>query len=242
MRGRGPKRPWTAAEIAVLQAHYLDGGAAACMPLLPGRGSKAIHAKAINQGLRRQQRHAVAQQSNDWIDAAIRHHYREARPQGSMGALAKSLDRSRQWICTRAATLGVLPVTRPTTLWTAEEHAIVEANATKRADAIARMLRTRGYQRTAGAVGERLRNMGVDRFDPDVFSAQELARCMGVDSKTPLRWIERCGLKAKRGGNARSSAWQIHRKDLRDWLKRSADWDHRRCQQSWLVDILTGGQ
>ena len=141
---------------------------------------------------------------------------------------------------TRAATLGCLPTTRPDMVWTPEEDALLDEHASKKAERIAKIFRGHGYHRTPSAIGTRLRLSGLDRNDPDVFSATELARCMGVDSHVPLRWIERHGLKATKIGDGRTVAWQIRRKDLREFLIRSADWDHRRCPRAWLVDILTG--
>ena len=237
---RRRRRHWTAAEMAVLTQHYLAGGAAACAALLPGRDTKAIHTKAIGLGLRRQKEHSATRESTEFLDAAIRRFYLQPQRRGALTDMAQRLGVTRQWISTRAATLGVLPVTRPDTLWTPEEIALLEVHGDKRADQIAKILRRHGYHRTAGAVGQRLKHMGVDRFDPDVWSAQDLARCMGVDSHVPLRWIERCGLKARKVGPGRTGVWEIRRKDLREFLIRFADWDHRRCQRAWLVDILTG--
>lgn len=253
------RRPWTAAEMAVLHQHYLSGGVAACLPHLPGRTARKIYAKAVSVGLRRQKQHAVAKESTEYIDAAIRRFYRETQPRGAHTALAKRLGVTRQWLSMRAATLGVLPVTRTDMRWTADEEALLEEHHTKKAERIASIFRRHGYHRTPGAIGDRLRTLGIDRLDPDVFTATELARCMGVDSKVPLRWIERHGLKAKRVGSSaplragpdaatvpvadgRTVAWEIRRKDLREFLIRSADWDHRRCPRAWLVDILTGAQ
>jgi hypothetical protein len=36
------QRPWTEAEIEIVRAHYPSGGAAECMPLLPGRTPKGL--------------------------------------------------------------------------------------------------------------------------------------------------------------------------------------------------------
>lgn len=240
------RRPWTAAEMAVLHQHYLSGGASACLPHLPGRAIKQIHAKAVSLSLRRQKQHAVAKESTDFIDAAIRRFYRETQPRGAHTALAKRLGVTRQWLTTRAATLGVLPVTRADMHWTPDEEALLEEHHTKKAERIASIFRRHGYNRTPGAIGGRLRSLGIDRLDPDVFTATELSRCMGVDTHVPLRWIEKGGLKAKRVGasdkTGRTVAWEIRRLDLREFLIRSADWDHRRCPRAWLVDILTGAK
>jgi hypothetical protein len=236
------RRPWTAAEMAVLHQHYLTGGAAACLPHLPGRGLKQIHTKAVSLNLRRQKQHSIAKESTDFIDAAIRRFYRETQPRGAHTALAKRLGVTRQWLSTRAATLGVLPVTRTDMQWTPDEEALLEEHNAKKAERIASIFRRHGYHRTPGAIGDRLRTLGISRLDPDVFTATELSRCMGVDTHVPLRWIERHGLKAKRIGEGRTVAWEIRRKDLREFLIRSADCDHRRCTRAWLVDILTGAK
>jgi hypothetical protein len=212
--------------------------------MLPGRTLKVIHTKAVNLGLRRQRQHSVAKESTDYIDAAIRRHYRQVQPRGAHTALAKRLGVTRQWLTTRAATLGVLPVTKADMVWTPEEVALLEEYATKGAARISQLLRAKGYHRTPSAIGTQLSIRKFDRMDPDVFTATELSRCMGVDTHVPLRWIENGGLKAKRVGasdkTGRTVAWEIRRKDLREFLIRSADWDHRRCPRAWLVDILTG--
>lgn len=238
------RKPWNATEQAVLREHYLAGGAAACLPALPGRTLKQIYLKANNLGLRRQKQHSIARESTDYIDAAIRRHYRQVQPRGAATALAKRLGVTRQWLSTRAATLGVVPVTRADMNWTPEEISLIEDHATKRADRISAILRGHGYHRTPSAIGTQLSIRGIDRLDPDVWTATELSRCMGVDSHVPLRWIEKGGLKAKRIGSTgdigRTSAWEIRRKDLREFLIRSADWDHRRCPREWLVDVLAG--
>jgi len=234
------RRPWTAAEMAVLHEHYLSGGVAACLPHLPGRTARKIYAKAVSLHLRRQKQHAVAKESTEYIDAAIRRFYRETQPRGAHTALAKRLGVTRQWLSTRAATLGVLPVTRSDMQWTADEDALLEEHHSKKAERLASIFRRHGFHRTPSAIGDRLRTLGIDRLDPDVWTATELSRCMGVDTHVPLRWIERHGLKAKRTGEGRTVAWEIRRRDLREFLIRSADWDHRRCPRAWLVDILTG--
>ena len=237
---RSYHRPWTATELNVLYSHYLTEGAHYCHALLPGRDLRGIYNKAINLGLRRQKEHSATKESSEYIDAAIRRFYRDVQPRGARQALAKRLGVTPQWLTTRAATLGVLPTTRPDTMWTPEELALLEEHATKKAERIASILRRHGHHRTASAIGIQLRLHGIERLDPDVFSATELARCMDVDSHVPLRWIERNGLKARKVGPGRTGAWEIRRKDLRDWLIRSAEWDHRRCPREWLVDLLAG--
>lgn len=237
------RRPWSASELQVLYAHYLTEGAHYCHALLPGRDLRAVYTKAISLGLRRQKEHSATKESSEYIDAAIRRFYGDVQPRGAATALAKRLGVTRQWLTTRAATLGVLPTTQPDSLWTPEELALLEEHATKKAERIASIFRRHGHHRTASAIGIQLRLRGIERWDPDVFSATELARCMGVDTHLPLRWIEGGKLKAKRveeGPVGRTAAWEIRRKDLREFLIQSADWDHRRCPRAWLVDILTG--
>ena len=175
------------------------------------------------------------------IDAAIKRHYRDVPSRGALGKLVKRLGVTRQWFAVRAATLGVLPVTRDQMHWLPEEDALLEEHSTKRADRIAKIMREHGYYRTQSAIGERLRRGGFDRFDPDVFNALELAKCMGTDSHVVLRWLDKGQLKGKRiETNGRTAAWEIKRKDLRAFLIASAEWDHRRCPREWLIDILTG--
>lgn len=238
----GCGRYWSPEEKQVIRERYLTDGAKACAALLPDRTIGAIRVQAKKMDLTKQQK-GPAQDSTELIDAAIRRHYREPQPMGAMAALAKRVGRTRQWIHIRAAALGCAPLTRSCAIWTPEEDELLERHATLRVDSIARIFRRHGYHRTAAAIGERLYRRGVDRSDPDTWTANDLALCMGVDGHRVLRWIDRCGLPAVRDREGdpatRGNRWRIRRADLRAWMIKSAEWDHRRVPREWLVDILS---
>jgi len=238
----GAGRLWTARERQVIRERYLAEGARGCHALLPDRTIGAIHREARALGLRRQAK-GPRRESTELIDAAIRRFYRAPQPKGALRDLAQRIDRTPDWIRSRAADLGCKPLSRSGGLWLPEEDALLEEHATRRPDSIARIFRARGYQRTAAAIGQRLLQIGIDRTDPDAWSASDLALCMGVDAGVVQRWISHKGLPAKKVNAATDptkTRWIIRRADLRAWLIRSADWDHRRVPREWLVEILAG--
>lgn len=243
-KNAGQKRsPWSPRELQVLRERYIAEGVVACERLLPDRARCTIMQKASEMGLRRQRRHQDPQQTTEMLDAAIRRFYLEPRRSGAMREFAKRYGRSRHWIYYRARQLGVINTRHERRNWTEAEDDILREFAEKRVEYIARRLKREGYTRSPGAIGARLRAIGYSadaRADPDVYTAAQLARVMGVDSHVPIRWITGCGLKAKRTGSGRTAGYAIHRRDLRAWLVASAEWDHRRCPRWWLVDILAG--
>lgn len=237
---RNANLAWTPRERQVLRERYIAEGASACKALLPARTRTAILAEAARLGLKRQKPHRPWAPSTPQIDDAIRAVYDSGRPWGACRELAKRLGRPVRWVTERAAQLGVARPKRPiSTAWTPAEDALLEDLLERRIQptAMARAFRLRGYHRTGGAIGQRARALRLRMpSDPDTWTASELAACMGVSDQTVLVWIRRAGLPAVRADDGR--IWQIHRPRLREWLIRSAEWDHRRCAREWLLDIL----
>jgi hypothetical protein len=241
---------WTTHEVRTLQEHYVQRGPRYCAKHLPGRTLTAIRGKAEDLGLR----HEIARgtcreriQSNDWIDAQIRQLYLDPpRRRGAVAELAARIDRPADWIGRRAVKLGLARPRFRDPQWTEQELELLEEHAHKGPHTVANILRRHGYQRSASAIDLRRKRLGIRLADdPDRFSPHQVALAMGVDHHKVRRWIS-AGLKAKPRGTARTAAqngdeWLIKRRDLRAFLiSHLGDWDHRRCEQLWLVELLAG--
>jgi len=232
---------WSSDELKVIRERYLHEGLNACIALLPARGERSIIKQANEMGLRRQKQHAKPRQSNDMLDAAIKRLYAGGYAAGELKAFCARYHVSRQWVYWRAKALGVLQskseYNRP---WSPEEDAIIEEFTHLHPESIARRLQKAGFDRKPAAVQNRRVRLGCYMPDPDVYSAHALAQCMGLDDHRVIDFIRRHGLKAKQIDADHRSAWKIHRRDLRKWLISSAEWDHRRCNREWLIEILAG--
>ena len=233
----GIRYAWTGPERQVIRERYVREGLAACMALLPARGRGSIMNEAARMELRRQKPHAPPRESNEMLDAAIRRLYAEG---GAVAAFAKRWGVTRQWVSVRAAEIGARRTLAPWSEWTQAELDLLELHATKKAASIANILKRHGFIRAPAAVNDKLRKLDIDRLDMDNLSANETARCMGVDAHVALRWISHHGLKASRQGTGRTDHWSIKRKDLRAWMLRCRAWDHRKVDRDFLVEILSG--
>lgn len=237
---------WTTAEVRLLQEHYPRGGGPACLDVLPGRELRGIYAKARKLGLSRAGRQdRRTYQTTDWIDAQIKKLYSGGDCQrGAVADLAKRLGRPRNWVTRRALALGLIRPRYKPAPWSAEELAILEEHETLTPGALRARLARAGFKRSESAIVVKRKRLGLRvHEDPDVFTARALATAMGVEAHKVLRWIEHGRLKAKRRGTRREQGdeWEIQRKHVRAFLvSHLADWDHRRCEQLWLVEMLAG--
>lgn len=242
----GPRQrwPWTGLERQVLRERYIREGVRACEALLPARGRGSILNEAARLALRRQRKHRPEGPMTPEIERALRAYYTApTRKRGQLAALAKRLGRSRQWLGQQARALGIVCGPLKTPRWTPEEDALLESLADHRLPTIVRRLAAAGYRRTATAVAIRLKRMGVQwGQDPDVWTANGLAKLLGCDVHRVLRWIERGALKARRPpGVDQRVAWEVRRKDVRAFLiAHPGEWDHRGADHLWLIEILAG--
>ena len=231
---------WTTHEEKILREHYPRLGGPACLELLPGREIRGLYAKARALGLARaglSDRQAYP--ASDWIDAQIKKLYAAGDGQrGAVADLAKRLGRPRNWVSNRAIKLGLIRPRFRQPPWSAAELAILEECEALTPQAAQKRLLRAGFKRTASAIVVKRHRLGMRvSEDPDVFTARGLASALGVESHKVLRWIRGGRLKAKR----RDDTWLIRRRDVRAFLiQHLADWDHRRCEQLWLVETLAG--
>ena len=107
-------------------------------------------------------------------------------------------------------------------------------------------LKAAGYARTVTGIHLKLKRM---RFKEDVsfYSANGLARALGIDNHTVARWIRAGHLKAKHRGTERTEQqggdiYLIHEKDIRRFiLEHPTDIDLRKVDQLWFLDVITNG-
>jgi len=231
---------WTPRELQVIRERYLSEGLNACLALLPVRCKQSVMNQAAKMGLRRQKPHSAPKQSNEMLDAALKRLYAEPLKRGALRDFANRWGVSRQWAYWRAKALGLTQSLHPQQVWTPEEDALIEEHAHQHPAVISRKLRKAGFDRTPGAVLNRRVRLSCYAPDPDVFTANGLATCMGLDSHRVIDFIRRHGLKAQKNGDDQRDPWRIKRADLRRWLIESAVWDHKRCNREWLIEMLAG--
>ncbi len=240
---------WSTAEVRVIREVYPVKGADACLALLPGRTRSGVHQQAGRLGIR-----APAQPQGKrkrWIstpelDAQIRSGYAAATGRRAIVEMAERLDRPAWWISRRALDLGIVAPRFRDLPWSAEEIAKLQSLATLTPQVIARNMRAAGYNRSATACKVKMTRLQLDREDPDQWSANALAKLMGVDSHTVKRWIEREGLPASRAGTARVAAQggderRIKRAALRSWIRTHAQLvDLRKVDRFWFIELVLG--
>lgn len=209
--------PYNTDEDAFLQKHYVRHGGAWCAERLPGRTPASVCSRAsvlkLVRGLRKEKI-----ETSPLIDGMIRAAYLGSRPRGFIKALAKRVDRPEWWVSRQAANLG-LEAAREQKPWSDDEIAFVEARNLLPAHLIARQMERRGWKRSTAAVAHMRSTGRVTRIDSEHFSASGLAKVMGVDDNTVMKWIRAGWLKAKPRGQSSSDAqpwdgWIIHERAI----------------------------
>lgn len=99
--------------------------------------------------------------------------------------------------------------------------------------------------RTLSAIGDRLRkeagSVKVARQDAGVYSGNEVADLLGVDSKTVSSWCRQGLLRGVYSENSYGPhhAWRIKEKDIRRFvIDHVGRVNFARCDKFWLVDLL----
>lgn len=238
---------WLTTELAILREHYGTGGSSKVRELLPHRSLGSIRAKAAAERVQGIHNTTLGRslariyQNREDIDAAIREGYLRATEKGAIKALAARIDRPAWWVQKRAAKLGVTR-TNGTRVdaWSSEEIAIVDQWAVASMQTIVRKLSEAGFNRTPAAVAIIMKRRQIDRTDPDVWSATQLAPLFGRDPKTIADWVERRGLRAARTRGPQGKLL-IHRRDLRRWIATNQHLiDLRRVDQPWFWEVVFG--
>ncbi len=249
---RGARRIWTNKEVATLRATFPTGGVRACLSLLPGRSATSIYQRAAAENLRAPKGKAGASRQR-WsgspqIDAVIRRVYQSTPTKGDIKKLAVTLGRPLWWVCKRAAQLGLSTPRFRELPWSEAELEFVAGNSHKPADALSRMLKHRGFNRTATAITVRLKRLGTPtgkNADIDHYTANQLSKLFGNDRGQVMAWIVKGWLVAERRGTARTSAqggdeYWIHRQAIRKFvIENTGAFDIRKVEKFWFVEMLT---
>jgi hypothetical protein len=240
------RRPWTGREDKIVRDVLPTKGLDATAALLPGRSIHAIQQYGYRIGIKAQNTRKKRDpwSTNQHIDDAIRRIYLDPSA-GAVRHLEQTLGRPRQWIRKRAEQLGVVVPRFKEPEWTDPEDAILREHASKHIDRIAKILRRAGYKRTPVGVRCRLYRLdGIDREREGVYTASDVARILGVDSKTPIEWITKGWLKARRRKTEvpqqyNDRVWDIARADLRRFvIDHVAHVDFRKVDKYFVVELL----
>jgi hypothetical protein len=130
--------------------------------------------------------------------------------------------------------------------WSEPELEILARHAWMSDERIRLKLKAAGYSRTVTGIHLKLRRMKF-KHDPSFYSANGLARALGIDSHAVSRWIRSGHLKAKLRGTARGEKqngdiYLIREKDVRRFiLEHPTEIDLRKVDQLWFLDLVTNG-
>lgn len=103
-----------------------------------------------------------------------------------------------------------------------------------------------GFRRSETAIVVHRRRIGLSSKDPDHHTANDLAKCLGVDPSTVANWITRGWLPATKRGTERTpqqggDQWWIHRSAVRRFIvDHAAVVDLRKVDRFWFIDLLAG--
>jgi hypothetical protein len=183
----------------------------------------------------------------DQIDQRIREIYQnhpDAKTRPGIRLLAKKVGMPHWALKKRARELGLARTKEQP--WSDPELEILARNAWMSDERIRLKLKAAGYARTVTGIHLKLKRM---RFKEDVsfYSANGLARALGIDNHTVARWIRAGHLKAKHRGTERTEQqggdiYLIHEKDIRRFIvEHPTDIDLRKVDQLWFLDVITKG-
>ncbi len=243
-------RQYSSAELDAIRARYLAEGAHQLAAEL-GRSAAAIRHKAQSIGLRRAPGSA-SRLRRKWTpeeDGMIRAEWpliqRKIKPAAQ---LAKRMGVGINILRRRAAALGVRATFKRQPAWADAELDILDQYRHLMPEAIAKKLEKAGFTRTPLAIGiKRCKDGYLVCESTDAYSANALARLMGVSDHLVCKWIQRGLLRASpvsdavRAHNQATSRWIILPQDVRSFIaKHVAHIDISTADKYWLVDLLMG--
>ncbi len=249
------KQTWQPWELEALKAAWAEGGVKAAQQALPHRSRNSLRGKAMVLEVRVQGREPYRKQpSSEWIDAAIRRAYRSPKP--GLKKLARELGRTVGWLKWRAGVLGVRHLAELyNRRWTDVENDILRegVEAGYSVSTLQRQLKMAGFQRSLSAVVDQVGKLQLG-WNRNWYTATEVGRLLGIESKSVTQWIEKGWLTAKRGVGISSALsademeerrlqYQITVPALRKFMvAHPRAWDHRRVRIEVLLDLLVGGE
>lgn len=77
--------------------------------------------------------------------------------------------------------------------------------------------------RTKQSVQKKAAKIGLKHYYTDYLSAKMIAKCFGVDTTVPIRWIEKFGLPAKKVVCEKQTRYLIDSEDFWEWAEKYKD-------------------
>ena len=147
-----------------------------------------------------------------------------------------------KWVINRRAR--ILGLTRPRgPEWSDQEVSILEKYAHLTNEGVQKKLHEAGFHRTITAIRFRIQHLRLRKNGP-FYTASSVAECFGVDHHCVTRWIRMGYLKSNQRGTVRTKqqggdTLLIHEKDIRKFMiNHPTQFDMRKCDQLWLIDLL----
>ena len=108
----------------------------------------------------------------------------------------------------------------PTTAWSQAEHDLCATwyLQGRSAEAIAKLLRRHGYDRTIGGVASRMHAMQIQRKMADFFTVHDLATGLNVEDKVVRRWVANHGLPVHHTSDGLGQVLYLEPRAMRRWI------------------------
>ena len=220
------RRPWTAADDAIIAREYPDHGSSACIALMPWRTVAACHVRARKLGIKRVTfgRGATVHIPDSDVDALIRKFYARPVKKNTLRPFAASINRPHWYVKRRAEQLGVIVPRIREPGWSPREIEFLEEWAGLTPTTIRKKLSKQGYKRTVTAIILKRKRLGMSARDErelsGLYTAAGVGRMLGTHTTTVLRWIRMSQLTAKRrrDDGAEHTEWDVTRDSLRRFL------------------------
>lgn len=171
-------------------------------------------------------------------DALIRERY-DVAVRGRAAELARLLHVPKWKLLRRAAELGLSKPVANRRPWTADEVQKLWAWAGSRT----LTYMSRQLRRSMASVALKLKRERMSRRWREGYTMRDLEDCFGVGHRVLERWAERGWLSIRhRGTDSPHDAWYVTDADVLAFIMaHPTDFELRRVDQTWFMDLLLGG-
>ena len=247
-------KPWGEDDKALLIEHYPKTGTMALRDMMPERTIRQIRAMACFLGLIVDPKKRNTSAKLAWTekeDAYLRKNYwriRKKTDPTTKRAIGQALGRTEWEITRRASTLGLVRHAKKQPDWTDKEIEFLADNAGRSTDWVRMAMKRRGWPlRTETSIAKMRKRIGLTVVcNGSVYSAGELARLIGTNSKEICSWIKRGMLEAKprtesidpnHGGVG--DRWEIKPEAVKRFIfKHPAYIDLGAVDKDWFLSVL----
>jgi len=188
------------------------------------------------------------------IDEVLRTAYRQSReytscdssrPRGlTLKEIALRFGRTRAYLRRRAEELNLTRRRiKRCPKWTEEEQRILERSAHLSCQVIQKRLGKEGYERTIGAIRDRITLHHLRQGTP-YYRQEELSRLLGVSAQAVRRWMREGLIRCQRMQTASpTDPLLVHRNEIRRFIQRNPmAVDLKRVDQFWFLDLVFDGK